>query len=105
MPALPPLWIRNGLALLAVLLPAVAGAEDWPRWGGPRGDGTWHGPRLPEKWPADGLPTVWKANIGGGYGGVAVVGNRVYVMDRVTEPVEQERLLCFDARSGERLWV
>ncbi|MFN0055181.1 MAG: PQQ-binding-like beta-propeller repeat protein [Planctomycetales bacterium] len=79
--------------------------EDWPRWGGPRGDETWKAPKLPERWPEAGLPPVWSVPIGGGYGGVAVVADRVYVMDHVREPIEQERLLCFDARTGERLWT
>ena len=90
------------IGLLALSSPAHA--EDWPRWGGPRGDGTWRGPKLREAWPKEGLPVVLKKPIGGGYGGVSVVGSRVYVQDRVTAPVEQERLLCFDARSGDLLW-
>lgn len=79
-------------------------AEDWPRWGGPRGDETWSGPDLPEKWPAEGLRTVWKQPIGGGYGGVIAADGRVFLLDRVTSPEEQERLLCFDADSGKLLW-
>jgi outer membrane protein assembly factor BamB len=79
-------------------------AEDWPRWGGPRGDGTWRGPRISDQWSANGLPVVWKKPIGGGYGGVSVVDGKVFVQDRVTEPREEERLLCFDARSGDLLW-
>ena len=42
--------------------------------------------------------------LSGGFGGVSVSGNRVYVQDRVTQPSEQERLLCFDAESGRLLW-
>ena len=79
-------------------------AEDWPRWGGPRGDGTWQGPKLPDVWPAGKLPVAWTRQIGGGYGGVSVADGRVYVMDRRAAPDEVERVLCFDARSGEPLW-
>jgi outer membrane protein assembly factor BamB len=79
-------------------------AEDWPRWGGPRGDSTWRGPKLADKWSAEGLPVVWKKPIGGGYGGVSVVAGKVFVQDRLTESREVERLLCFDARSGNLLW-
>jgi outer membrane protein assembly factor BamB len=88
-----------GLASLA----SSGQAEEWPHWGGPRGDETWKGPRLPEKWPDAGLPVVWKREIGGGYGGVAISENRVYVMDWQVSP-ERERVLCFDAASGEPLW-
>jgi formylglycine-generating enzyme required for sulfatase activity len=78
--------------------------EEWPRWRGPRGDGTWQGPPLPERWPAEGLRRIWRQPVAGGYGGVAVSGGRVYVMDRIIEPEEQERLLCFDATTGKLLW-
>jgi len=90
---------------LLLVSPFTLWAEDWPKWGGARGDGTWQGPRLPEKWPSSGLKTKWSTAIGGGYGGVAVVGDRVYVMDRQTMPTERERLLCFEAESGQPVWV
>ena len=76
---------------------------DWPQFRGPRGDGTWQGPALPEKWPSSGLKQVWKKPIGGGYAGVSVANGRVYTMDRQTNP-EVERVLCFDAATGESLW-
>lgn len=78
---------------------------DWPRWRGPRGDGTWQGPLLPEKWPDGGLERVWRDDIGGGYAGVSVVDGRVYTMDRLKEPDEMERVLCWDAVTGKRLWT
>ena len=59
-------WIT---ALIVVCLASPSPAEDWPRWRGPRGDGTWHGPKLPEKWPEGGLKPKWKVPIGGGYSG------------------------------------
>lgn len=93
-----------GLSLVLLSPPSIACAEDWPRWGGPRGDGSWQGPHLPEAWPDAKLPVVWSESIGGGYGGVAVAEGRVFVMDRQTEPAEVERVLCFDAASGKLAW-
>ena len=91
--------------LATVPEPAVeAGGEDWPRWRGPRGDGTWNGAKLPARWPAEGLRRIWRQPVGGGYGGVTVAHGRVYVMDRQAEPKEVERQLCFDAATGELLW-
>jgi outer membrane protein assembly factor BamB len=104
---------RAAFALLfAALLASPSSAEDWPRWRGVRGDGTWNAPALPEKWPAGGLKTVWKQSVGGGYAGVTVADGRVYTMDRVEpvakpkdgEPDGTERVLCFDAATGKRLW-
>lgn len=101
------------LRVLCLLLCCACGAlrerealaEEWPRWRGPRGDGTWRVADLPEKWPAAGLPPTWKKPIGGGYGGIAVENQRVYLQDRQKQPSEVERVLCLDAPTGETLWV
>ena len=91
--------------LLVCLVPTTGYTDDWPRWRGPRGDGTWHGPRLPNTWPAEGLKTAWKRDIGGGYGGISVLGSRLYLMDFQKEPQPQERVHCFDTQTGEPLWM
>jgi outer membrane protein assembly factor BamB len=104
----------------------LTAGEDWPRWRGPRGDGTWRGPRLAPSWPEAGLIRVWQHAIGGGYGGVAAAEGRVFVMDRQvgrvsnlststgglealevhpTKSDEVERILCFDAVNGKPLWT
>jgi formylglycine-generating enzyme required for sulfatase activity len=84
--------------------PLPTSGEDWPRWRGPRGDGTWNAPDLATTWPASGLTPSWSRELGGGYGGVAVSAGRVYVMDRQREPEDYERVHCFDAVTGEPLW-
>jgi outer membrane protein assembly factor BamB len=96
------------LGVFACAPPSVA--EDWPRWRGPRGDGTWHGPSLPEQWPQSGLKQIWRQPLGGGYAGVTVAEGRVLVMDRQapteSEPSipEVERVLAFDQATGRPLW-
>jgi outer membrane protein assembly factor BamB len=93
---------------------ATGEGGDWPRWRGPRGDGSWVAPKLPERWPDGSLPVRWKQSLGGGYAGVSAVGvatrrgsepARVVTMDRQTDPREVERILCFDADSGQPLWT
>ena len=91
-------------AIVFCVLAVAARAEDWPRWRGPRCDGTWQGPKLAEKFPAEGLKTVWSQPIGGGYAGVIMAEGRTYVMDRQAPPDEDERLLCFDSATGKPLW-
>jgi len=83
---------------------APAIGEDWPRWRGPRGDGTWNAPRLPDKWPDEGLSSSWQQKIGGGYAGVIVTGGRAFTMDFQNEPEPSEGVLAFDTRTGEPLW-
>jgi len=84
--------------------PMPTSGEDWPRWRGPRGDGTWRGPKLSSAWPKAGLQRVWRRPVGGGYGGIAVSSGRVYVMDRQRDP-DVERVLCFDGVTGDQLWL
>lgn len=78
--------------------------EDWPRWRGPRGDGTWKGPALPEKWPTAGPKLIWRQPVGGGYAGVVVADGRTVCLDYQTES-SRERVLCFDADTGQSLWL
>jgi outer membrane protein assembly factor BamB len=90
--------------LLPLLTVAPASAGDWPQWRGPGREGVWHEAGLPERLPAEGLKPRWRQPMGGGYGGVAVSGSRVYVMDRRTLPREVERVLCLDAGTGKTIW-
>jgi outer membrane protein assembly factor BamB len=78
--------------------------EDWPRWRGPRGDGTWNCPKLAAQWPAE-LKLCWRKPVGGGYSGVIVAGDNVLLADRQTAPSEVERIVCFDARTGNVRWT
>lgn len=109
-----PLKDRFTVFRLAVLLTACGVslfAEDWPRWRGPRGDGTWNAPRLPEKWPKDGPKTAWRTPIKAGYSGVSVAGGLVYTLDRPVPtdksktPDGQERIFCLSADTGAILWT
>jgi outer membrane protein assembly factor BamB len=84
---------------------AVQRGEDWPRWRGPRGDGTWMGPRLAPSWPKGGLSVRWRQPLGGGYAGVTVAGDNVILADRQTSPAEVERVICRDAASGALRWT
>ena len=88
------------LLIISIALSSITRA-DWPRWRGPAGDGTWECPGLPQA--IDDPERVWKSAIGGGYSGVTVSGGRVYTMDR-PEKANAERVLCFDAKTGEPIW-
>jgi outer membrane protein assembly factor BamB len=89
-------WCLVAFAVLAL-------ASDWPQWRGKNRDNVWAVKGLPDKLP-DELTPRWKKPIGAGYGGIAVTGGRVYVMDRQKQPKEIERVVCLDAESGKQLW-
>jgi outer membrane protein assembly factor BamB len=65
----------------AVLLSlTVLHAADWPQWQGPDRTRVSKETGLLKQWPAAGPALVWTATgIGGGYGSMAVAGDRVFV--------------------------
>jgi outer membrane protein assembly factor BamB len=68
------------LASAAVLDGQAPQAHDWPQWRGPERTGVSSESGLLRQWPASGPPVVWSAaNLGAGYGSVAVSGTRVFV--------------------------
>lgn len=79
-------------------------AADWPQWRGPTRDGVWSETGVVERFETREMPVKWRVAIGSGYNGPTVAGGRVFVMDRVTQPGQQERVHCFDAQTGDKLW-
>lgn len=111
-----PVWVRLTI-FLSLGLGSVGSlsGEDWPRWRGPRGDGTWQAPaKIPLKWPEGGPPKIWKMALGPGYSGISVAQGRVYTMDRPWKEQKgekgekvadnSERIVAFDAATGVLLW-
>lgn len=93
----------RSLMILPVLV-ASAAADDWPQWGGPNRDIIWRESGIVETLPTDGLlPRLWSAEVSEGYSGPAVADGRVYLTDRVHSG-QQERVLCFDAETGDKIW-
>ena len=95
----------SGLAVLLLAAFIPAHADDWPQWRGPSRDGTWKETGVLESFPNRDLKPAWTAAVGPGYNGPTVADGRVFVMDRVNAPEEQERVLCFDRTTGKPLWT
>lgn len=94
-------FVRSILQAGLLLLP-VAGlhAEDWPQFLGPRRDGSYKGP-LAASWPNDGPKQTWQVNVGNGFAGPTVVGDKVFLFHR---PGDEERLECLETGTGKSLW-
>jgi hypothetical protein len=96
------------VALLAIpwlLSSAPVGAENWPGWRGPRGDGSSLEKNLPARWNGPGGENVaWKVEVAGqGHASPIVWGDRIFVVTCREE--SQERLLvCLDRSDGRVLW-
>jgi len=91
------------LALLALGLPCLAPAENWPVWRGPRLDGTSLEKNIPVHWSSS-SNVAWKTPLPGfGHASPIVWGERVFTVAVVSN--EQARvLLCLDRESGKLLW-
>lgn len=122
----PTLRILRPLALLALLFLLSAAnrplstvqADEWPQWLGPQRDGVWRETGILDKFPEGGPKVRWKTPIGAGYAGPAVVGDKVYITDRVLDEGAKnpqsgfgknvvngkERVLCLDEATGKILW-
>jgi outer membrane protein assembly factor BamB len=106
------------LASSAALIGATAArGDDWPQWMGPQRDGVWREAGIVDAIPTAGLPVRWRTPVKGGYGGPAVADGRIYLMDYdrregtlANDPGGRtllegsERVLCFDAATGDLLW-
>ena len=91
------------LALILTLAPVLFAGE-WPQWRGPGRDGIWMEQDIVERFEESGPTVLWRVPVSGGYSGVTVAAGRVYTMDRMKEPEQIERILCFDAETGKQVW-
>lgn len=98
-------------ALVAVLASLVMNvgplrADDWPQWRGPNRDAVWHEDGIVTSFPAEGLKILWRAEVSTGFSSPIVADGRVYLTDvQLTYPDPKERVLCFDAATGQPLWT
>ena len=97
--ALPVALVIAGLSLMVG--GATAQAADWPQFRGPKGDGRAEQATLSLPWPAEGPAELWSVPLGGGYSGIAAVGDKLYTL---MSSGSDELLVAFDATDGKELW-
>lgn len=88
-------------ACLVGLMPALH-ASDWPQFLGPTRNATSPETNLIVPWPADGPKIIWQRNVGSGFAGPAVVGDRVVLFHRIGG---EEILECLGASTGKAVWT
>jgi outer membrane protein assembly factor BamB len=94
---------RIAWAVAAALAATVVtqAANDWPQYLGPSRNGIYEGPALADTWGANGPKVVWRKQVGQGFAGPAVVGNRVILFHRVGN---EEVVESLDAATGNSTW-
>ncbi|MCH2180898.1 MAG: PQQ-binding-like beta-propeller repeat protein, partial [Mariniblastus sp.] len=112
-------WLSVLLGL--TLVSTSDSQEDWPHWMGERHDGIWRESGMIDSFPDQGPSILWRSEVGAGYGGPAIVGQEIYLMDRIKdagkggavendirkagEIAGSERVLCIDMESGQTKWA
>ena len=99
----------NGKVLLMVVsvcmcLYGLVFSDEWPDWRGPKRDGTWSESGVVKTFDSPHIRKKWRVPVSAGYSGPTVADKRVYITDLIKKPKETERVLCFDAMSGEKIW-
>ncbi|MBP89037.1 MAG: Pyrrolo-quinoline quinone [Planctomycetaceae bacterium] len=87
--------------VLPLLLSQSALAGEWPQILGPTRNGIAQDEKPIEPWAAAGPKRVWSREVGQGFAGPAVVGDRVIVFHRVDD---SERVEAIDRKTGRSLW-
>lgn len=90
------------IAGTALATPAPGGS--WPEFRGPGRTGI--SPEttpLARTWAGTGPRALWSIDVGEGYGGVAVAGGRVYLMD-YDRDAKQSALRCLALADGREVW-
>ncbi len=92
---------------LACITAAVGAGPDWPDWRGPGQDRRSTGPAPVTTFdPETGANVLWKNAEAGGISTPVILGGRLYTLVRHAPgtPAEAEKVLCLDARTGEKIW-
>lgn len=89
------------LATAPLIVPPYA-AGDWPQFQGPTRDGTSPETGLLRDWPAEGPTVLWSQRLHEGFGGPAIQGGEVFVLDR--EDSQRDVLRCVSLADGAAIW-
>lgn len=89
------------MATLAVM-PSFVIADDWPQFLGPRRDGVSQEKAIAVTWPDAGPRRLWKRDVGSGYAGPVIAGDRLILFHRVGG---KEIIDCLDPVTGADKWT
>lgn len=98
--------MKQTLSVVATMIALSVGsvvAADWPWIYGPKRDHTSTQKGLLRTWPQEGPKVLWTVPVGVGFGGPAVSGGNVYLLDRDEKVGDTLRVL--DLASGKELWT
>jgi outer membrane protein assembly factor BamB len=87
---------------LAAPAPERKNRRDWPQWRGPNRDNFSTETGLLPSWPPEGPKLLWTSTeVGLGYSGPAIVGDRLYTLG---SDERSDFVLALDTRTGRKVW-
>ena len=101
-----------GLACTATLI-----AQDWPQILGPNRNGVYSGPPIIPSFPRTGPPRLWMRDVGAGFAGPSVAGDRLILFHRVNNRPStslgaavslsngRETVEAMEALTGKTIWT
>jgi outer membrane protein assembly factor BamB len=90
------------LYVIVLVLPAPQlRADDWPQFLGPRRDGASHEKGLLGAFGKDGPKVLWQRDVGEGFSGPVIAGDRLILFHRVQN---EDVVECLHAVTGKPLW-
>jgi len=89
-------------ALACATLSAQNPKTDWNQILGPTRNGIYTGPPIVPSFPRTGPPRLWIRDVGAGFAGPAVVGDRLILFHRVNN---KETVEAMDASTGKTIWT
>lgn len=75
---------------------------DFPQFLGPDRNATVSNVVLTDSWDSESPKKVWTINVGEGWAGFSVVGDRAFTQEQRDD---QEMVVCYDIKSGTQLWA
>lgn len=88
--------------ILATLAAGSLHAADWPHFLGQDRNSTSAETGLIKSFPKDGPKILWETKLEKGFGGAAITGDQVFIVDRLKQ--EKDILLCLDLQTGKEQW-
>jgi outer membrane protein assembly factor BamB len=94
------------LAMICLTLSGICLA-DWPQYLGPNRNAIAPAEEtgLMKSWPEEGPQVLWTVDMGKGFGAPALVGDKVYVLDREGDDADGKDVFrCLDLNTGQEEW-
>ena len=95
--------IARVVPIVVALTATPSFAADWPWIYGERRDHSSPEKGLLRAWPPEGPKVLWTVPVGAGFGGPAVSGGHVYILDR--DEKVGDTLRVFDLANGKEAWT